>query len=388
MSGPLDGIRILEFAGIGPGPFCGMMLADQGAEVILIERPVRTRRGAANLDILNRSRKSIVLDLKQPASLEVVRRLARGADGLIEGFRPGVMERLGLGPDVLLAQNPRLVYGRMTGWGQTGPDAHLPGHDINYLALSGVLDALGRAGDKPTPAANLVADFGGGGMMLAFGMLAGILSAKSTGKGQVVDCAMTDGATLLSAMIWTMRSQGRWSGKRGENLLDTGAPCYDTYETSDGRYMAVGSLEPEFYAVFCARMGLSDHPDAQRQLDPAVWPRFKRTLAERFRTKTRDQWVEVFAGADACVTPVLAMDEVMDHPHNAARQPLIEVDGVLQPAPAPRFMGSPPVRPRMPQTRGEDAHAILAAAGFGPAEIAELQKSGALGPMEVVTDAV
>ena len=379
MPGPLEGIRIIELAGLGPTPFCGMMLADQGADVILIERPVRNRPGDARKDILNRSRRSLVLDLKKPRSVEIVRRLAQSADGLIEGFRPGVMERLGLGPDLLLRDNPRLAYGRMTGWGQAGSAAQQAGHDINYIALAGVLDACGRAGGQPTPPINMLGDFGGGGMLLAFGMLAGILSARSNGKGQVIDCAMTDGAALLSAMVWTMRAQGRWGGGRGENLLDTGAHFYDTYETKDGGFVAVGAIEPAFYQQFCERLGVADDPQFRSQMDGSQWPELKQRVSAIFRTRTRDEWVEIFAGSDACFSPVLSMDEARVHDHNRERGLIIEVDGVLQPAPAPRFSKSVVGRPAMPGLPGEGSGGLLDELGYSVHEIEQLRDDGVFG---------
>jgi alpha-methylacyl-CoA racemase len=382
MAGPLNGVRIVEFAGLGPAPFCGMMLADHGAEVILIDRPVRTRAGASNKDILNRSRKSIALDMKHPKSIEIIRKLVKSCDGIIEGLRPGVMERLGLGPDVLLKDNPKLVYGRMTGWGQTGPEAKKAGHDINYIALSGVLDACGRAGEKPTPAVNLVGDFGGGGMMLAFGMLAGILSARSTGVGQVVDCAMLDGSALLSSMIWALRAQGRWEGARGENLLDTGAHFYDTYETLDGLYVAVGAIEPQFYARFCQKLGVADDPAFQKQIAPEAWPALKDRVSAIFRTKTRAQWEQVFADVDACFSPILSMREVMEHPHNQERELYIDVDGVRQPAPGPRFSKMPADRPVMPGKAGEQTNEVLEALGFSAEEISAFRAEGLFGQVE------
>ena len=366
---PLHGIRIVEMAGIGPGPFCGMMLADHGAEVIRIDR---TSRGGITIDArdpLLRSRKSIALDLKQPEAVAAVKRIAATADGLIEGFRPGVMERLGLGPDALIGANPRLVYGRMTGWGQTGPMAHEPGHDINYIAISGALHAYGRAGEQPTPPINMVGDFGGGAMMLAFGMLAALLHAQKTGQGQVVDAAMTDGSALLMSMIWGFRGMGRWSGARGTNLLDTGAHFYDTYETADGKWISLGAIEPQFYAAFRAVMGLDDAAwDAQMNL--AGWPELKADLVDRFKAKTRDEWVAAFRGHEVCFAPVLDFDEALADEHNRFRDTFVEAGGVHQPAPAPRYSASDTVPPVMAGPR-EDA-AWLADLGFAADEIAAL----------------
>ncbi|MEZ5709420.1 MAG: CaiB/BaiF CoA-transferase family protein [Blastomonas sp.] len=349
MAGALDGITILEMAGIGPGPFACMMLADHGARVVRIERKAAGERfgDTGNRDVLNRSREILRLDLKDPADVARVRELASEADGLIEGFRPGVMERLGLGPDVLLGDNPALVYGRMTGWGQTGPYAPYAGHDINYIALSGALHSYGRAGGKPTPPVNAVGDFGGGGMMMAFGMLAGILSARSTGKGQVIDCAMTDGAAILSAMTYTFMANGRWSDVRGTNFLDTGAHFYDTYETADGKYISIGSIEPQFYALLREKAGLTTDSDFDAQMDPAAWPALKVKLEELFRQKSRDEWCAIMEHTDICFAPVLSLTEAPAHPHNSERGTYIELDGIIQPAPAPRFSETPAPMPRM-----------------------------------------
>ena len=343
MPGPLHGIRIVELAGIGPGPFCGMMLADHGAEVIRIDRP-----GAAvdPRDPLLRSRTTMQLDLKAPDDIAKLRALLRTADGMIEGFRPGVIERLGIGPEVLLADNPKLVIGRMTGWGQDGPYAAAAGHDINYIALSGVLGALGRVGEKPTPPINLVGDFGGGAMMLAFAMVSALLAVKNGASGQVIDCAMTDGSALLMAMMWGFRAQGIWSDARGTNLLDTGAPFYDTYETADGKFVAIGSIEGQFYALLREALGLNGDPLFDNQYDRTQWPAQKARLTEIFRTKTRDAWCASMEASDICFAPVLAWDEVADHPHNKARGTFIEVDGVMQPAPAPRYSATPCDPPR------------------------------------------
>lgn len=368
---PLAGLRILELAGIGPGPFCAMMLADHGADVIRIERTDGINQGDRANDPLLRSRRTIKLDLKNPAHVVAARRIAATCDGLIEGFRPGVMERLGIGPDILLADNPALVYGRMTGWGQTGPLAGTPGHDIDYIAVSGTLHALGPAGGKPAAPINLVGDFGGGGMMLAFGMLAAILQAQVSGTGQVVDCAMTEGSAVLSSMIWGFRAMGRWSDARGTNLLDGGAHFYDTYETADGKWIAVGAIEPEFYAALRRVMGLAGG-EWDAQFAPAVWPRLKQELTRRFKQRKRDAWITAFAGHEACVAPVLGFEEAVAHPHNIARETFVTVDGVTQPAPAPRYSVSGTVTPRM--AGADDGAAILAEVGFPEAEIAALLK--------------
>ncbi len=344
-SGALAGLKIVEMEGIGPGPFAGMMLADHGAEVIRIARPgVRIDPS----DVLARSRSRVELDLKSEAGRAAARALIRDADGLIEGYRPGVMERLGLGPEVLLADNPKLVYGRMTGWGQEGPLAHAAGHDINYIAITGALNAFGRRGEKPTPPINMVGDFGGGGMMLAFGMLAGVLSARTTGKGQVIDCAMTDGASLLMGMIWGFRGQGIWSDERGANYLDTGAPYYDTYETADGEFIAIGSIEPPFYARMLQATGLSDDPLFLDQNEPGGIETRRARLTDIFRRKTREEWRALMEGTDACFAPVLSFVEAPEHPHNKAREAFITLNGVVQPAPAPRFSLTPAPQPRAP----------------------------------------
>ena len=332
-------------AGLGPAPFAGMMLADHGAEIIRVERP----GGGNPKDVLNRSRLIVEADLKTPAGVARVRDLAAKADGLIEGFRPGVMERLGLGPDVLLAANPQLVYGRMTGWGQEGPYACAAGHDINYIALAGALHGFGRAGGKPTPPANLIGDFGGGGMMLAFGMVAAILAAARTGAGQVIDCAMVDGAALLMSMMWSFRAAGAWRDERGVNMLDTGAPFYDTYETSDGEYIAIGAIEPQFFDELRVRAGFQDDSDFDRRLDPQSWPQLKEKLTALFLRQTRAEWCALLEYTDVCFAPVLSMAEAPQHPHNAVRGTFIELDGVTQPAPAPRYSLTPCATPAPPR---------------------------------------
>jgi alpha-methylacyl-CoA racemase len=341
MPGALEGITIIELAGIGPGPFTAMMLADHGARVIRIDRPGTAARGMLTWDATLRNREHVEFDLKSDEGCVKVLELAREADGLIEGFRPGVLERLGLGPDVLLAANPRLVIGRMTGWGQDGPMAAAAGHDINYISLSGSLHTFGREGAKPTPPLNAVGDFGGGGMMLAFGMLAGILSAKATGKGQVVDAAMTDGSALLATMIWSLHSLGRWQDERGQNMLDTGAPFYEVYETADGKYVSVGPIEGPFFAEMLEKLGLSGDPDFAQQNERAQWPVMKKRLEAVFRQETREQWCALLEGSDACFAPVLSLAEAPSHPHNVARGTFIEAAGITQPAPAPRFSGTP-----------------------------------------------
>ena len=380
MAGPLSGIRIIEFAGIGPGPFAGMMLADHGAEVIRIDRPAKGPAAIARggKDILNRSRKSIVANLKSPEGIELVRKLCASADGIIEGYRPGVMERLGLGPDVLLSDNPKLVYGRMTGWGQYGSYAHAAGHDINYIALSGALHHYGRAGEKPTPPINMVGDFGGGGMMLAFGMVSALLNVKAGGEGQVIDCAMTDGSAVLMAMIQTFRNSGAWSDSRGVNLLDTGAHFYDTYETSDGRYVSIGSIEPQFYAELRRLAGLEEDSDFDAQMNPAGWGALKEKLTALFKTKTTAEWCALMEGSDVCFAPVLSLGEAPDHPHNAERKTFIDVAGDIQPAPAPRYSSTQTAHPTPERTPGEDTEAVLGGLGLSDDDIASLKSSGAV----------
>ncbi|MBB4615582.1 CaiB/BaiF CoA transferase family protein [Novosphingobium taihuense] len=349
MAGALEGLTVLEFAGIGPGPFACMMLADHGARVIRIDRPVKGDRvgDSGNRDILNRNRERIELDLKDPAAISKIRELVKDADAIVEGYRPGVMERLGLGPDVLLADNPRLVYGRMTGWGQDGPMAPLAGHDINYIALAGALHSFGQAGGKPQFPVNLVGDFGGGGMLMAFGVMSAVFSAQRTGKGQVVDCAMVDGAAILSAMTYTFLGNGSWRDERGVNLLDGGAHFYDTYETSDGKYVSIGSIEPQFYALLLDKTGLTDDPAFAPQMDPGVWPQLKERLTALFLTKTRDEWCAIMDGTDICFAPVLSLREAPKHPHNVERGTFVEDDGMVMPAPAPRFLGTPAPRPSL-----------------------------------------
>ncbi len=369
--GPLAGLRIIELAGIGPGPFAGMMLADHGAEVIRVDRPgarIETR------DPLLRSRTLIGVDLKSADGVDVVRDLCRSADGLIEGFRPGVTERLGLGPDVLLGDNPKLVYGRMTGWGQTGPLAAAAGHDINYIALAGALHAYGRAGEKPTPPINMVGDFGGGGMMLAFGMVSALLHAARTGEGQVIDAAMTDGAAVLMSMIWGFRAMGMWSDMRGSNLLDTGAHFYDTYATSDGQWIALGSIEPQFYAELRRLTGLDADPEFDAQMDRAAWGPLKAKLTALFATRTRADWCTVLEGTDVCFAPVLSMAEAPAHPHNAARGTFVEAGGVVQPAPAPRYSRSTTTAPA--PTAAFTGAAVLEKLGYDAGRIARLTAAG------------
>lgn len=408
MAGPLGGLRVIELAGIGPGPFAAMVLADLGAEVIRVDRaaaapaaPATRADRAAGAggsrpdgasgappgpptrpgDTMGRGRRSVAVDLKHPDGRDVVLRLAGGADALIEGFRPGVAERLGVGPAECWERNPRLVYGRMTGWGQDGPYAPSAGHDINYAALSGTLSLIGRRGEPPVPPINLVADFGGGGMVLALGVVAAILEASRSGRGQVVDAAMVDGAALLATMVWGLAGTGGW-GERGTNLLDTGAWFYETYECADGRYVSFGSLEPQFYAQMLRLTGLDGDTDGggpvPDQYDQSTWPEMKQRMAALVRTKTRAEWCTLLEHTDACFAPVLGLDEAANHAHNRARGTFIEVDGVVQPAPAPRFSHTPTAVPSPPPAPGADTDAVLGGLGFAAGDIAALRATGAV----------
>lgn len=372
MGGPLSGFRVVELAGIGPGPFCGMMLSDMGADVIRVDR-MGTPARRSN-DVLARNRRSIAIDLKQPQGVETVLRLAGKADALFEGFRPGVTERLGLGPEACMARNPKLVYGRMTGWGQDGPMAQAAGHDINYIGLSGALHAIGRARQKPVPPLNLVGDFGGGGMLLAFGMVCALLEAQKSGKGQVVDAAMVDGAASLMAMFYTMAAGGVFTDKRGTNLLDGGAHFYDTYETKDGQFICIGSIEPQFYALLVEKAGL-DKERFSQQMNSSRWGEYKDELTRVFKTKTRDEWCAIMEGTDVCFAPVLSVLEAPKHPHNVARGTFITLDGVVQPAPAPRFSRTEGAVRNSARIPGEDSRAVLESAGFTGQEIDALISS-------------
>jgi alpha-methylacyl-CoA racemase len=373
--GPLAGIRVVELAAIGPGPFAAMLLADLGAEVLRVDRPAASR--PAWPTVLARGRRSVVVDLKHPDGAGVVLDLVASADALVEGFRPGVVERLGIGPDACLARNPRLVYGRVTGWGQEGPWRLAAGHDIDYVALAGALHPIGQAGGPPVPPLNLVGDFGGGGMLLALGVVAALLEARRSGRGQVVDAAMVDGAALLTTQFHELLAAGLWREERGANLLDGGAPFYGVYQTADGRHLAVGALEPQFFAELLRRLGL-DAGDLPGQLDRDGWPVLRERLAERFRTRTRDQWCELLAGTDACVAPVLDLGEAPAHPHNRARSTFVDVGGVVQPAPAPRFSRTPPDPPAPPATPGAHTDQALADWGITPDEVARLRAAGAV----------
>jgi alpha-methylacyl-CoA racemase len=372
--GPLSGLKIVEFAGIGPGPFCGMLLSDLGADVVRIDRKGGGR--GSKFDVTGRGRRSVALDLKTPEAVEACLALMERADAVFEGFRPGVMERLGLGPDVALKRNPKLVYGRMTGWGQTGPLSQAAGHDINYIALTGALAAIGTK-EKPVPPLNLVGDFGGGALYLAFGLLAGVIHARATGQGQVVDCAMTDGAASLMAMFYGMTASGVWRGAREANLLDGGAQFYDVYQCKDDRWIALGSIEPQFYALLLEKTGIND-PQFKSQMNREDWPELKRKLATVIRTRSRDEWEEIMGGSDVCFAPVLGIEEAPNHPHNAARQTFVTVDGVVQPAPAPRFSASPSSSPAPPPAIGAHNHEALADWGFDAAAIKALETAAAL----------
>jgi alpha-methylacyl-CoA racemase len=379
MAGPLKGIQVIEVAGIGPGPFCAMVLADLGADVVRIDRSaaVRGERDErARFDVLARGRKSVGLDLKHPEGVATLLRMVERADVLTEGFRPGVMERLGLGPDVCLARNPRLVFGRMTGFGQSGPLAQAAGHDINYIALAGCLAHLGRKGEAPLPPLNLVGDFGGGGMLLALGIVAALVERASSGKGQVVDAAMVDGAALLMAFIHGFYSLGGW-GERGTNLLDTGAHFYEAYETKDGKHVSIGSIEPQFYAELVKLSGL-EQEKLPPQMDRAEWPMMKERLARIFKTKTRDEWCKIMEGTDVCFAPVLTIPEAYAHPHNVARGTFVEVGGVTQPGPAPRFSRTACEIARPPPAAGEHSDEVLREWGFSQEEIAKLRDAKAV----------
>ena len=379
--GPLTGIRIIEVAGIGPGPFCAMLLADLGAEVLRLDRVSHVpaeRPASTATNILNRGRPSVAVDLNRPEAVELVLKLAGQADVLIEGFRPGVMERMGLGPDIALGRNPRLVYGRMTGWGQEGPLSHAAGHDINYIALTGALYHIGPRGGRPVPPLNLVGDFGGGGLLLAFGVLAALVERQSSGKGQVIDAAMVDGASALMAIFHGLQSVPGWfSDERGTNALDGGAHYYGTYETADGKYVAVGAIEPQFYAELLEKIGV-DPASVPPQGDRTHWEETSARFAAIFKTKTRDQWCAILEGSDACFAPVLSIRETYEHPHNKARGTFTEVAGVMQPAPAPRFSRTPGNIAREPAYPGQDTREALSVWGVTAAEIASLESCGAV----------
>jgi alpha-methylacyl-CoA racemase len=379
-TGPLRGVRVVEIAGIGPAPFCAMLLADLGADVLKVDRASQVPDpppGGPSRDAMHRGRRSIAVDLKHADGVEAVLRLADRADVLIEGFRPGVMERLSIGPDVCLERNPRLVYGRMTGWGQDGPWARAAGHDINYLGLSGALGATGRKGERPVPPANFLGDFGGGGLMLAFGIVAALVERGSSGRGQVIDAAVLDGAALLSTMVYGLMEMGIWTATAGENIADTGAPFYDVYETADGRYVTLGAVEPQFYEQLVRALGI-DPADLPPQMDRGHWEELKPVFAEAVRRRTLAEWEEALGGTDACYAPVLKPVDAWEHPHNRARSTFVEHGGVRQPAPAPRFSRTPASLGRLPAHAGEHTAEALVDWGFTNEEIAELRASGAV----------
>ena len=376
--GPLEGVRVIELQGIGPGPFCGMMLADMGAEIIRVDRSASVGQDANVTDFLARGRKSIGVDLKNTKGVETVLRLIETADVLIEGFRPGVMERLGLGPEICLERNPALVYGRMTGWGQTGSMASAAGHDINYISLSGALHAIGEKDSKPTPPLNLIGDFGGGGMLLAFGVAAALFETQKSGKGQVIDAAMTDGSALLMNAVFGMMNTGRWSADRGTNLLDGGAHFYGTYETKDGKHISIGSIEPQFYELLLEKTGLANDHDLPKQMSRHDWPALRQKLEEVFILKTRDEWDEIMLGTDICYAPILTLDEAASHPHNLKRETFSLSDGLIQASPAPRFSRTPPELPELATAAGSDTDEILSGLGMDQSEIEKLKISGAV----------
>jgi len=382
MAGPLTGYRIIEIAGIGPGPFAAMLLADMGAEVIRVERAQSVRGPAPDtphFDVMLRGRRNIAIDLKHPDGVATLLDLVAGADALVEGFRPGVMERLGIGPDVCLARNPKLVFGRMTGWGQEGMYAQAAGHDINYISLAGALAHFGRAGEAPVPPLNMVGDFGGGGMFLAYGVVCALLEAQRSGQGQVVDTAMVDGAAVLMSMFWAFKSAGIFDeNNRGTNLLDTGAHFYDVFECADGTYISLGSIEPQFYAELMRLTGLAGDPEFAKQMDQSQWPHLKQRLGEVMKTKTRAGWCELMEGTDVCFAPVLTMSEAAQHPHNVERKTFIEVGGVTQPAPAPRFSRTTPEVKSTPAHPGQHSREILADWGIAADRIDALLDSKAV----------
>jgi alpha-methylacyl-CoA racemase len=381
--GPLEGVKIVELAGIGPAPFCAMLLSDMGAEVIRVDRAANVghdvgREGEdPRFGLLQRGRRNIAIDLKNGEGAAAALRLIDRADALIEGFRPGVMERLGLGPDICLPRNPKLVYGRMTGWGQDGPIAHTAGHDINYIALSGALYSIGEAGGPPVPPLNLIGDFGGGALYLAMGVLAGIISARTSGRGQVIDCSMVEGSASLMMMMYGALAAGAWREERGHNRTDGGAHYYQVYETKDGEHVAIGSIEPQFYALLLKHTGLAGEP-LPDQTKRAAWPDMKTRLARIFKEKTRAEWTQIMEQTDICFAPVLRMSEAFSHPHNAHRRSFVEIDGIVQPAPAPRFLGTPTQVQAPPARIGEHTDAVLRDWGFAADDIAGLHRSGAV----------
>ena len=382
MSGPLSGYRVIEIAGIGPGPFAAMLLSDMGAEVIRVERAQSVRGPAPDtphFDILLRGRRNIAIDLKQPEGVEALLKMVEGADAIIEGFRPGVMERLGIGPDVCLGRNEKLVFGRMTGWGQNGMYGPAAGHDINYISLAGALKHFGRAGEAPVPPLNMVGDFGGGGMFLALGVVAALLEAQKSGKGQVVDTAMVDGTAVLMSMFWAMKNVGMFDeNAAGTNLLDTGAHFYDVYECSDGEYISLGSIEPQFYAELMKLTGLEGDAEFAKQMDKSQWPHLKKRLSEVFKKKSRSEWCEIMEATDVCFAPVLTMSEAAQHPHNVERKTFVEHGGVMQPAPAPRFSRTQTELTLTPGHAGQHSREVLEICGFSATEIDALVSCGAV----------
>ena len=376
--GPLEGVRVVELQGIGPGPFCGMMLADMGAEIIRVDRSSAVGQKANAADFLARGRKSIAVDLKNPEGVETVLRLIDGADALIEGFRPGVTERLGLGPDVCLERNPGLVYGRMTGWGQNGSMASAAGHDINYISLSGALHAIGEKDRNPTPPLNLVGDFGGGGMLLAFGIAAALFEKQKSGQGQVIDAAMTDGSALLMNAVFGIMNTGHWNPERGTNLLDGGAHFYGSYRTKDDKHISIGSIEPQFYQLLLEKTGLANDADLPKQMSRQDWPILREKLELIFLEKTRNEWDAIMLGTDICYAPILTLEEAANHPHNKERGTFEQSDGVIQASPAPRFSRTSPEMPEASTAAGADTDEILSGIGASAEEIESLRVSGAI----------
>lgn len=376
--GPLRGMKVVEIGSIGPGPFCAQMLSDMGADIIRVDRKgTGTDLLEPKYNILHRGRRSVMIDLKKPEGVETVLTLVEKADALIEGFRPGVTERLGIGPVICQKRNPRLVYGRMTGWGQNGPLAEAAGHDINYISLSGVLHAIGNREGNPVPPLNLIGDFGGGGMVLAFGIMCGIYEAQKSGKGQIVDASMVEGSAALMGMFYGFRAAGLWSDKRGTNLLDGGAHFYGTYETKDGKWISIGSIEPQFYKLLLERAEIDD-PDFDHQMDMVKWPELKEKLAAIFKTKTRQEWCNIMEGSDVCFAPVLSMSEAVEHPHNVERGSFITIDNIVQPSPVPRFSRTKPQVQGPPPRPGEHSESALKDWGFDSDEIETLKKTGVI----------
>jgi alpha-methylacyl-CoA racemase len=376
--GPLKGVKIVEVGGIGAAPFAGMMLSDMGADIVRVERKGHKSKLGSKFEFMLRGRRSIGVDLKRPEGVETVLRLASQGEALLEGFRPGAMEKMGLGPDICMKRNPRLVYGRMTGWGQEGPLSHAAGHDINFIALAGALHAIGEKGGKPVPPLNLLGDISGGGLLLAFGVVCALMESQKSGKGQVIDAAMVDGVAALLTPIYGMWAAGKWDDERGTNLLDGGAHFYDTYETLDGKWVSIGSIEPRFYDLLLKHAGVVNIADFEPKMDRAVWPRLKEQLVRVFKTKTRDEWCEIMEGTDVCFAPVLSLDEAVKHHHNMDRKTFIEIEGLTHPAPAPRFSRTRAEVQRPPPTPGEHTESVLSDWGFSRSEIRDLKTSGVI----------